>query len=141
MIEKLKSLPHEDLVSELGIVATQEALYPKNKTYLNKRLACEKELIKRLGGDWKGYCRINGIVTYWIEVYRDTIEDHNEDNNLSAILVTEDFAEQYFDECIAMNYEDHITFDNWIMNHEADETMDFYQYANKHKAIIDIKHY
>ena len=78
---------------------------------------------------------------YWIEVFRDTIEDHNEDNNLSGILVTEEFAEQYFNERIAMNYDETIVFDNWIMNHEASETMDFYQYAKEHNAIIEIKNY
>ena len=77
----------------------------------------------------------------WIEVYRDTIEDHNEDNNLSEILVTEEFAEQYFNERIAKNYEDYIVYGNWVVFHEADETTDFYQYALKHNAIIDIKHY
>lgn len=77
--------------------------------------------------------------TIWIEVYRDTIEDHNEDNNLSEILVTKDFARQYFDECIAKD-DNQIVFGKWVMNHVADETMDFYQYAKEHNAIIEIRH-
>ena len=77
--------------------------------------------------------------TIWIEVYRDIIEDHNEDNNLSEILVTKDFARQYFDECIAKD-DDQIVFGKWAMNHVADETMDFYQYAKEHNAIIEIRH-
>ena len=34
----------------------------------------------------------------WICVYRDTIEEHDEVNNLSYVLVTKDFAKQYFNE-------------------------------------------
>lgn len=64
---KLENLSHEHLVSEFGVVSVQESLYPKNKTYLKKRLACEKELIHRLGGDWKEYCRINGWYVNEIE--------------------------------------------------------------------------
>ena len=77
--------------------------------------------------------------TIWIEVYRDTIEEHDEDDNLSAILVTEDFAEKYFNECIATNYDEAIVFGDWITDQIADETEDFYQYAKAHDAIIEIR--
>ena len=76
--------------------------------------------------------------TILIEVYRDTIEDHNEDNNLSEILVTTNFAKQYFNERIAKN--DDLVFGKWALNHTADETMDFYKYAKEHNAIIEIRH-
>lgn len=76
--------------------------------------------------------------TIWIEVYRDTIEDHNEDNNLSEILVTKDFAKQYFNEHIEKDND--LVFGKWAVNHTADETMDFYQYAKEHNAIIEIRH-
>ena len=79
--------------------------------------------------------------TVWVEVYRDTIEHHNEDNNLSKVLVTEDFAEQYFNECISKDLDETIVFGNWIMNYDADETIDFYQYAKERNAIIEIEHY
>ena len=77
----------------------------------------------------------------WIEVFRDTIEDHNEDENLCLIMVEEQFAEKYFNECIREKYDCDIDFFNWVMNHEASETMDFYEYANKHDAILFIKRY
>lgn len=77
----------------------------------------------------------------WICVYRDTIEEHDEDDNLAEILVSEDFAEQYFNECISKNYDETIVFWNWVMNYDANDTMDFYQYAKEHNAIIEIRHY
>lgn len=71
--------------------------------------------------------------TIWIAVYRDTIEEHDEDDNLSEILVAEDFAEKYFNEVLVL--------DDWKNNYTADDTIDFYQYAKKHDAIIEIKNY
>ena len=50
----------ENLLAEFAIVCVKEFAYPKNKTYPKERLAYEKELIKRLGGDWEKYCKING---------------------------------------------------------------------------------
>jgi hypothetical protein len=50
----------ENLLAEFAIVCVKEYSYPKNKTYPKERLAYEKELIKRLGGDWEKYCEING---------------------------------------------------------------------------------
>lgn len=74
--------------------------------------------------------------TIWIEVYRDTIEEHDEDDNLSAILVTEDFAKKYVNECVKDD-----DFENWMTDYTADNTIDFYQYAKEHDAIIEIKNY
>ena len=79
----------------------------------------------------------------WVCVFRDTVEELEDDwqTNLSEILVTEDFARQYFEERCAEQYDEHIDFDNWIMNYDASETEDFYEYAMKHNAVIDIKHW
>ena len=78
----------------------------------------------------------------WICVYRDTIEEHDASTNLSEILVTEDFAKQYFEECIVPNCEEEISFDTWYNDeYTADETEDFYQYAKEHNAILDIEHW
>ena len=79
----------------------------------------------------------------WICVFRDTVEELEDDwqTNLSEILVTEDFARQYFEECCAEQYDEHIDFDNWIMNYDASETTDFYNYASKYNAVIDIEHW
>lgn len=77
--------------------------------------------------------------TFWIVVYRDTIEKHNEDNNLSAILVSEDFVEQYFNECISNKLDYTMSLGDWLIEYTADETMDFYQYAKEHNAIIEIQ--
>lgn len=79
----------------------------------------------------------------WICVFRDTVEELEDDwqTNLSEILVTEDFARQYFEECCAEQYDESIDFENWIMNYDASETTDFYNYASKHNAVIDIEHW
>ena len=73
----------------------------------------------------------------WVCVYRDTIEKHDNDWNLTDVLVTTDFAERYFNERIASN-EDNIwkTFDEFLSEYTADDTEDFYEYATKHNAII-----
>ena len=73
----------------------------------------------------------------WICVYRDTIEEHDEDNNLTDILVTMDFAERFFNECIATD-EDNVyeSFEEFLNEFTADDTMNFYDYAMKHSAII-----
>ena len=63
----MNNLSHEDLVSELIVVTIQDMLYPKNKNYLKKRIACERELIHRLGGNLEEYCRINGMDTKELE--------------------------------------------------------------------------
>ena len=74
----------------------------------------------------------------WICVYRDTIEELEEDwvTNLSEVKVTEDFARQYFEECKAKDY-----FEDWLTHYNADDTEDFYDYAMKHNAVLDIEHW
>lgn len=72
----------------------------------------------------------------WICVYRDTIEEHDEINNLSYVCVTEDFAKQYFNECQKEYFKD---FDEFMFEYTADNTQDFYEYAVKHNAVISIE--
>ena len=73
----------------------------------------------------------------WICVYRDTIEEHNEDNNLAEVLVTREFAEQYFKECEKNKYFN--TLEDFLNEYIADDTEDFYEYAMKHNAVIETK--
>ena len=75
--------------------------------------------------------------TVWICVYRDTVEEHDEDLNLTEVQVTKEFAEKYFNECIATSeYNEYKTFDEFYDDYTADNTMDFYDYATKHNAVI-----
>lgn len=76
--------------------------------------------------------------TMWVCVYRSTIEQHDDDWNLTEVLVARDFAEQYFNERIAINeYNEWETFDDFIGEYTADDTEDFYDYAMKHNAVLD----
>ena len=72
--------------------------------------------------------------TIWICVYRDTIEQHDDNNNLTEVQVTKDFAEQYFNEYQKEYYD---TLDDFLGEYTADETQDFYSYAMKHNAVLD----
>lgn len=74
----------------------------------------------------------------WICVYRDTIEQHDNSENLTEILVTMDFAKQYFNECIAtLDYNSYRDFEEFLDEYTADDTEDFYSYAVEHNAILD----
>lgn len=70
----------------------------------------------------------------WICVYRDTIEQHDENINLTEVQVTREFAEQYFNECKAKYF---IDFEDFLSEYTADDTEDFYSYAMKHNAVLD----
>ena len=73
----------------------------------------------------------------WICVYRDTIEEHDADWNLTEIQITKQFAEQYFKECIATReWNRYKTFEDFYNNYIADETQDLYDYAMKNNAVI-----
>lgn len=50
----------ELLLYNYSIAAAREMNYPKNKEYPKDRIAYEKEIIKRLGGDWDTYAKLNG---------------------------------------------------------------------------------
>lgn len=78
----------------------------------------------------------------WICVYRDTIEEHDDDWNLTEVLVTMDFAEQYFNECIATcEYNEWKTLDEFLGEYTADDTEDFYAYAKSHNAVIQTENW
>lgn len=71
----------------------------------------------------------------WIFVYRDTIEEHDEIDNLAEVQVTREFVEQYVKE-----RQDGL-FDNveeFLNEYTADNTEDFYEYAMKHNAVIKV---
>lgn len=69
----------------------------------------------------------------WICVYRDTIEEHDESENLTEVLVTKEFAEQYFNECQSKVFD---SMEEFLNEYTADHTEDFYEYAMKHNAVI-----
>ena len=74
----------------------------------------------------------------WICVYRDTIEEHDESENLTEVLVTKEFAEQYFNERQSK------VFDNmeyFLNEYTADDTEDFYEYAMNHNAVIQTENW
>lgn len=70
----------------------------------------------------------------WICVYRDTIEEHDDDWNLTEVQVTKEFAKQYVKECLSEHYS---SFEDFWNEYTADDTEDFYAYAMKHNAVID----
>ena len=78
----------------------------------------------------------------YITVYRDTIEEHDENTNMSDILVSKKIAKQYYNEYFANTadniYED---FENFLAEYTCNDTENFYKYAKKHNAIIKIKHW
>lgn len=76
--------------------------------------------------------------TLWITVYKDTVNNkYNGDNNLLNIKVPLVFAELYFLKYI--NNIDYRNFNDFINNHTADITENFYKFAKEYDAIIDIE--
>lgn len=75
----------------------------------------------------------------WICVYRDTIEEHDDDWNLTEVLVTRGFAEQYFSECNKGEYFKDL--EDFLTEYTADDTEDFYGYAMKHNAVIETQNW
>ena len=74
----------------------------------------------------------------WICVYRDTIEEHDDDWNLTEVQVTKEFAEQYFKECVAIQeWNEWKDFEEFYGEYTADDTQDFYDYAMEYNAVID----
>lgn len=72
--------------------------------------------------------------TIWICVYRDTIEQHNDSNNLTEVKVTMDFFKQYFNECQKEYYD---SMEDFLNEYTADDTENFYHYAIQHNAVLD----
>lgn len=74
----------------------------------------------------------------WICVYRDTIEQHDDSNNLTEVLVTKEFAEKYFNEYQKEYYN---TLEDFLNEYTADDTQDFYDYAMKYNAVIETENW
>lgn len=74
----------------------------------------------------------------WICVYRDTIEEHDDDWNLTEVQVTKELAEQYVKECKNEYFD---SFEDFLNEYTADDTEDFYEYAMKHNAVIDTENW
>lgn len=74
----------------------------------------------------------------WICVYRDTIEDHDETENLADVQVTVEFVEQYVKERQVGIFENTEEFFN---EYTADNTEDFYEYAMKHGAVLAVENW
>lgn len=81
---------------------------------------------------------LHNLDTVWITVYKDTIKQHDDDSNLVDIEVTVDFSKQYFDECIKRSDCEWQTYEEFMDNFTADDTENFYEYAVKRNAILDI---
>lgn len=76
--------------------------------------------------------------TIWICVYRDTIEEHDDNNNLTEVQVTKEFAEQYVKERKSEYFD---SFNGFWIEYTADDTEDFYEYAMEHNAVIQIENW
>lgn len=71
----------------------------------------------------------------WVCVYRDTIEEHDEVNNLAYVEVTMDFLKQYVKER-QVDFKD---VEEFLDEYIADNTEDFYEYAKEHNAVIAVE--
>lgn len=71
----------------------------------------------------------------WICVYRDTIEEHDEIDNLAEVQVTMGFVEQYVRERQNGIFND---VEEFLNEYTADNTEDFYEYAMEHGAVIQV---
>lgn len=74
--------------------------------------------------------------TIGVCVYRDTIEKHNEVNNLSYVEVTMNFLDQYVRERQGGLFKD---LEEFLNEYTADDTEDFYEYAMEHGAVIAVE--
>lgn len=72
----------------------------------------------------------------WVCVYRDTIEEHDEANNLTYVEVTMDFLKQYVKERQGGFFKD---TEEFLNEYTADNTEDFYEYAMEHNAVIQVE--
>ena len=72
----------------------------------------------------------------WICVYRDTIEEHDEIDNLAYVQVTKEFVEQYVKERQNGLFE---SLEEFFDEYTADNTEEFYEYAMAHGAVIAVE--
>ena len=84
---------------------------------------------------------LNEMEKIWICVYRDTVEEHDEVNNLTDVQVTKEFAKQFYNTFTDEAKESFGSFENFLNEYTADDTEEFYQYAMKHNAVLDIEHW
>lgn len=68
-------------------------------------------------------------------VYRDTIEEHDEVDNLAYVEVTMDFLKQYVEEK-KKGFE---SLEEFLDEYTADTTEDFYEYAMEHNAVLAVE--
>ena len=69
-------------------------------------------------------------------VYRDTVEEHDEVDNLAYVEVTMDFLNQYVKERLNGVFKD---LEEFLNEYTADSTEDFYEYAMEHNAVIAVE--
>lgn len=69
-------------------------------------------------------------------VYRDTVEEHDEVNNLAYVKVRMDFLKQYVKERQKGVFKD---LKEFLDEYTADNTEDFYEYAMAHGAVIAVE--
>ena len=72
----------------------------------------------------------------WVCVYRDTIEEHDEADNLAYVQVTMNFLAKYVRERHEGFFKD---VEEFLDEYTADNTEDFYEYAMKHGAVIKVE--
>lgn len=72
----------------------------------------------------------------WVCVYRDTIEEHDEINNLAYVEVTKDFLAKYVEERQNGLFEG---LEEFFNEYTADNTEDFYEYAMAHGAVLAVE--
>ena len=74
----------------------------------------------------------------WICVCRDATEECDKLENFTELLVTKDFAWQYYNERIEQSDYIYGNAYDFFENYIPSDIKDFYKYAKEHNAIIDI---
>lgn len=72
----------------------------------------------------------------WVCVYRDTVEEHDEVNNLAYVQVTMNFLAKYVRERQKGFFKD---LEEFLNEYTADNTEDFYEYAKEHGAVLQVE--
>lgn len=72
----------------------------------------------------------------WVCVYRDTIEEHDEANNLAYVKVRMDFLDKYLRERQGGLFKN---LKEFLDEYTADDTEDFYEYAKEHGEVIAVE--
>ena len=72
----------------------------------------------------------------WVCVYRDTIEEHDEVDNLAYVQVTMNFLAKYVRKRQNGLFKD---LEEFLNEYTADNTEDFYEYAMEHGEMIQVE--